>query len=100
MLIDEFGTGTEPSLGGAIAEAVLEQLNQARAFGVITTHYTNLKNFARENGGPRQRRHALRPRAPATALPPRNGQAGLAALPSRLPAKSACPGRSWSAPRS
>ena len=46
VLIDEFGTGTEPSLGGAIAEAVLDQLNQARVYGVITTHYTNLKNFA------------------------------------------------------
>jgi DNA mismatch repair protein MutS2 len=51
VLIDEFGTGTEPSLGGAIAEAVLEQLNQARAFGVITTHYTNLKNFAERTDG-------------------------------------------------
>ncbi len=46
VLIDEFGTGTEPSLGGAIAEAVLDQLNKARVYGVITTHYTNLKNFA------------------------------------------------------
>ncbi|WP_035568208.1 endonuclease MutS2 [Hymenobacter sp. IS2118] len=46
VLIDEFGTGTEPSLGGAIAEAVLEGLNKARVYGVITTHYTNLKNFA------------------------------------------------------
>ncbi len=51
VLIDEFGTGTEPTLGGAIAEAVLEQLNQARAFGVITTHYTNLKNFAEHTDG-------------------------------------------------
>ncbi|SNC61406.1 DNA mismatch repair protein MutS2 [Hymenobacter gelipurpurascens] len=51
VLIDEFGTGTEPSLGGAIAEAVLEQLNRARAFGVITTHYTNLKNYAERTEG-------------------------------------------------
>ena len=51
VLIDEFGTGTEPILGGAIAEAVLEQLNQERAFGVITTHYTNLKNFAERTEG-------------------------------------------------
>ncbi|WP_089332649.1 endonuclease MutS2 [Hymenobacter mucosus] len=51
VLIDEFGTGTEPSLGGAIAEAVLEQLNRARAFGVITTHYTNLKNYAERTAG-------------------------------------------------
>jgi DNA mismatch repair protein MutS2 len=51
VLIDEFGTGTEPSLGGAIAEAVLTELNQARVFGVITTHYTNLKNFAEKTPG-------------------------------------------------
>ena len=51
VLIDEFGTGTEPMLGGAIAEAVLNQLNQVRAFGVITTHYTNLKNFAERTAG-------------------------------------------------
>jgi len=46
VLIDEFGTGTEPMLGGAIAEAILDNLNQQGAFGVITTHYTNLKHFA------------------------------------------------------
>ncbi|MEE4287567.1 MAG: Smr/MutS family protein, partial [Mariniphaga sp.] len=46
VLIDEFGTGTEPMLGGAIAEAILDELNQLRTFGVITTHYTNLKHFA------------------------------------------------------
>lgn len=51
LLIDEFGTGTEPMLGGAIAEAVLEQLNKQQVFGVITTHYTNLKHFASENDG-------------------------------------------------
>ena len=51
VLIDEFGTGTEPILGGAIAEAVLEKLNQQRVYGVITTHYTNLKNFAEKNLG-------------------------------------------------
>ncbi len=43
LLIDEFGTGTEPQLGAAIAEATLEQLAAKGAFGVITTHYTNLK---------------------------------------------------------
>ena len=43
FLIDEFGAGTEPRLGGAIAEAVLEKLNNRKAFGVITTHYANLK---------------------------------------------------------
>ncbi len=43
ILIDEFGTGTEPQLGGSIAEATLEQLNNKLTYGVITTHYTNLK---------------------------------------------------------
>lgn len=51
LLIDEFGTGTEPMLGGAIAEAVLEQLNKQGCFGVITTHYTNLKHFASSTPG-------------------------------------------------
>ncbi|WP_016777172.1 endonuclease MutS2 [Anaerophaga thermohalophila] len=51
LLIDEFGTGTEPMLGGAIAEAVLEQLNKQEVYGVITTHYTNLKHFASEHVG-------------------------------------------------
>ncbi len=46
VLIDEFGTGTEPMLGGSIAEAILGELNRNRVFGVITTHYTNLKHFA------------------------------------------------------
>ncbi|GAB1454619.1 hypothetical protein MASR2M47_46750 [Draconibacterium sp.] len=46
ILIDEFGTGTEPMLGGAIAESILDKLNQMHTFGVITTHYTNLKHFA------------------------------------------------------
>lgn len=46
ILIDEFGAGTEPMLGGAIAEAILDRLNTQRTFGVITTHYTNLKHFA------------------------------------------------------
>ncbi|WP_187261425.1 endonuclease MutS2 [Pontibacter beigongshangensis] len=51
VLIDEFGTGTEPVLGGAIAEAVLQNLNESKVFGVITTHYTNLKNFAERTPG-------------------------------------------------
>jgi DNA mismatch repair protein MutS2 len=51
ILIDEFGTGTEPALGGAIAEAVLEKLYQEKTYGVITTHYANLKHFASENEG-------------------------------------------------
>jgi DNA mismatch repair protein MutS2 len=51
FLIDEFGTGTEPSMGGAIAESILEKLNQVRAFGVINTHYTNLKLFADNTEG-------------------------------------------------
>jgi DNA mismatch repair protein MutS2 len=46
VLIDEFGTGTEPMLGGSIAEAILGDLNRRKVFGIITTHYTNLKHFA------------------------------------------------------
>ncbi|MGM9810029.1 MAG: endonuclease MutS2 [Paludibacteraceae bacterium] len=48
LLIDEFGSGTEPLIGGAIAEAILTQLVSQGAFGVITTHYTNLKHFAEQ----------------------------------------------------
>ncbi|MEX0980970.1 MAG: Smr/MutS family protein [Bacteroidales bacterium] len=51
VLIDEFGTGTEPMLGGAIAESILEYLNAAGTFGVLTTHYTNLKHFAASADG-------------------------------------------------
>lgn len=51
ILIDEFGSGTEPQIGGAIAEAVLKRFNNKRAFGVITTHYQNLKHFADEHEG-------------------------------------------------
>jgi DNA mismatch repair protein MutS2 len=48
LLIDEFGTGTEPQIGGAIAEATLERFNQNKAFGVFTTHYSNLKHYAED----------------------------------------------------
>ncbi len=51
VLIDEFGTGTEPMLGGAIAEAILENLNSSGTYGVLTTHYTNLKHFAASTEG-------------------------------------------------
>jgi DNA mismatch repair protein MutS2 len=51
ILIDEFGTGTEPALGGAIAEAILEELNIQKTFGIITTHYSNLKHMAAETPG-------------------------------------------------
>lgn len=51
FLIDEFGTGTEPQFGGAIAEAILNQLNQSSSMGVITTHYGNLKEFADKQVG-------------------------------------------------
>ena len=51
LLIDEFGGGTEPTIGGAIAEAVLKQFWQKKAFGVITTHYQNLKHFAEGHEG-------------------------------------------------
>ncbi|MGE5350019.1 MAG: endonuclease MutS2 [Actinomycetota bacterium] len=51
VMIDEFGTGTEPVLGGALAEAILAELNNRGAYGVITTHYTNLKHFATSQEG-------------------------------------------------
>ncbi len=51
VLIDEFGTGTEPMLGGAIAESILEKLNQAGTSGIITTHYTSLKHYATSSEG-------------------------------------------------
>ncbi len=51
LLIDEFGGGTEPTIGGAIAEAVLKQFWQKKTFGVITTHYQNLKHFAEDHEG-------------------------------------------------
>ena len=51
LLIDEFGGGTEPTIGGAIAEAVLKQFWKKRTFGVITTHYQNLKHFAEDHEG-------------------------------------------------
>lgn len=46
VLIDEFGSGTDPKIGGAIAEAILKELNHKKIFGVITTHYSNLKIFS------------------------------------------------------
>lgn len=65
-LIDEFGTGTEPQFGGAIAEAILEQLNERKVYGVITTHYANLKFYAENtpgiiNGAMRYNVEALEP---------------------------------------
>ena len=51
ILIDEFGGGTEPQIGGAIAEAVLKRFNIKGTFGVITTHYQNLKHFAEDHEG-------------------------------------------------
>lgn len=51
MLIDEFGSGTEPQIGAAIAQAILEQLNEKHMYGVVTTHYQNLKHFADDTQG-------------------------------------------------
>jgi DNA mismatch repair protein MutS2 len=51
FLIDEFGTGTEPQLGGAIAEAILLELNTKNSFGIVTTHYANLKLLADNHEG-------------------------------------------------
>ena len=66
ILIDEFGTGTEPNIGGAIAESVLGQFLAHGAWGVITTHYQNLKHFADEhegvaNGAMLYDRHEMKP---------------------------------------
>ena len=51
VLIDEFGSGTEPAAGGAIAEAILSELDKRGAYGIITTHYTNLKLYASADTG-------------------------------------------------
>lgn len=51
ILIDEFGSGTEPQIGGAIAETLLDRFNSKHSFGVITTHFQNLKHFAYETEG-------------------------------------------------
>lgn len=51
VLIDEFGGGTEPQIGGAIAQAILKRINEKQMFGVITTHYQNLKHFADDTPG-------------------------------------------------
>ena len=51
VLIDEFGSGTEPTIGGAIAEAILERLVERKVYGVITTHYANIKYFASRHDG-------------------------------------------------
>jgi len=51
FLIDEMGSGTEPQIGGAIAESVIERLHELRAFGIITTHYTNLKMLPQKHTG-------------------------------------------------
>ncbi|WP_431471675.1 DNA mismatch repair protein MutS [Nonlabens sp. SCSIO 43208] len=48
FLIDEFGTGSDPELGGALAESMLEELHSRSSYGIITTHYTNLKMLANE----------------------------------------------------
>ena len=66
ILIDEMGTGTEPLIGGAIAEAILRELVSKQVFGIITTHYTNLKHFAEQtkgvvNGAMLYDRGAMRP---------------------------------------
>lgn len=66
LLIDEFGGGTEPQIGGAIAEVLLDRFNRKKAFGVITTHYQNLKQFAEDtqgivNGAMLYDRHMMQP---------------------------------------
>jgi DNA mismatch repair protein MutS2 len=66
LLVDEFGSGTEPLIGGAIAEALLERFNRSRSFGIITTHYQNLKQYAGNtdglvNGAMLYDRHRMQP---------------------------------------
>lgn len=66
LLIDEFGGGTEPQIGGAIAESLLKRFNEKESFGVITTHYQNLKHYANEhkgviNGAMLYDRHLMQP---------------------------------------
>lgn len=66
ILIDEFGSGTEPQIGGAMAEAVLKRFNARQSFGVITTHYQNLKHYAEDhegiiNGAMLYDRHLMQP---------------------------------------
>ena len=51
ILIDEFGSGTEPQIGAALAQAILHQINQKKVFGIITTHYQNLKHYAEDTDG-------------------------------------------------
>lgn len=66
VLIDEFGGGTEPQIGGAIAQAILHQFNEKNMWGVITTHYQNLKHYAEDtdglaNGSMLYDRHLMQP---------------------------------------
>ncbi|MCM1483200.1 MAG: Smr/MutS family protein [Muribaculaceae bacterium] len=66
VLIDEFGSGTEPQIGGALAQAILKQINMKGMWGVITTHYQNLKHFAEDtdglvNGSMLYDRHLMQP---------------------------------------
>ena len=66
LLIDEFGSGTEPQIGGAIAEALLHRFNERGSYGIITTHYQNLKHFAEDtpgvvNGAMLYDRHLMQP---------------------------------------
>lgn len=66
VLIDEFGGGTEPQIGGAIAQAILRKFNENHMWGVITTHYQNLKHFAEDtpgliNGSMLYDRHLMQP---------------------------------------
>jgi len=66
FLIDEFGSGTEPVIGGAFAEALLERFNRKKSFGIVTTHYRNLKQYAEDhegvvNGAMLYDRHLMQP---------------------------------------
>lgn len=66
FLVDEMGSGTEPQIGGALAQAILEEMNNKGMWGIVTTHYQNLKHFAEEtpglvNGSMLYDRHLMQP---------------------------------------
>jgi DNA mismatch repair protein MutS2 len=66
LLIDEFGSGTEPLIGGALAEALLDRFNKNGSYGIVTTHYRNLKQYAEDhegviNGAMLYDRHLMQP---------------------------------------
>ncbi len=92
LLIDEFGSGTDPKTGGAIAEALLKEFNHRKVYGVVTTHYSNLKMFAYKtkgivNGSMRFDKDSLRPTYELRVGKPGSSYAYEIATSSGLPKK-------------